>query len=330
MKKFICVGIVCNFYINIGFAVPHNIVSANEELIAPITTLNTDTLDKNQWSISQRTEFFRTTPLSDATLLQSPLFESQTGLLINYLLAGYGVTDDLTIGISIPTQTQYNFRGAGVYGLFDEGTQPSLTSYGNTSGLSDTLVFALWRMADISTTKANISVAAIMGINTPTGKTNSKTSNGELFAVADQSGNGAVSPFGGIIFTKKFGELALSSNLLYTKTTTGSQDTILGSYVDYYLAGVYPLIKTIRIKSIEFDLEGILEFNGEYMVKDKISGINDPNTGGNTITLMPGARLNIGKNISTYFGVGIPLIQALYGTQVKTSYSIVSGIDFVF
>lgn len=327
MRKLIYLGIISCFYIKIVFAVPHNIVSANEELTAPITTLNTDTLLKNQWSLSQRTEYYRTTPLSDAILSASPNFESQTGLLINYILMGYGVTDHLTMGLSVPIQSEYNFKGSQI----DEQTsEPVVTNLGNTSGLSDSIVFALWRMVDKDNNKSKIEVAAIMGANTPTGKTNSKTTNGELFVVADQPGTGAASPFGGVIISKQYGELSLSSNLLYTKTTTGSQNTVLGSYWDYYLAGVYPLIKSIRIKGIDYNLEAILEFNGEYMRKDRISGINDENTGGNSMTLVPGMRLNIGKFASTYLGVGIPVLQSLYGTQVKNSYAIISGIDFVF
>lgn len=326
MKKIIYLALISCLYTEIVFAVPHNIVSANEELTAPITTLNTDTLGKKQWSISQRTEFYRTPPLSDATLLASPLAESQSGLLINYLLMGYGVTDHFTVGVSVPYQIEYQFKGSRI----GEDTPLVITDLGNTAGLSDTITFALWRIADADTNASNIAVATIIGINTPTGKTNSLTNNGELFIVADQPGSGAVSPFGGFIFSKQFGELALSSNLLYTKTTTGSQDTILGSYLDYYLAGVFPLIKNKHIKDVEYNLEGVFEFNGEYMVKDRIAGISDQNTGGNSMTLVPGIRLNIGKSISTYFGVGIPVLQTLYGTQVKNSYSIFSGIDFVF
>ncbi len=327
MKKTLYLVIISCLYTKITFAVPHNTINTDEGSGAPISTLNADTLSKKNWAFSQRTEFYHTTPLSDSTLLESPNFESQTGLLINYLMLGYGVTENITFGINFPIQNGFQFRGLQ---MGDETSSPVISNFGNASGFSDTILFGLWSIAKADTNNFNIATTAIFGMNTPTGKTNAKMSTGELFSTSDQPGSGAVQPFGGIIFSKNWGKLALSTNFFHTQTTSGSQDTTLGSVFDYNFAGVYTLLKHYSDKGAKYSIDGVLELNGEYVAKDSISGINDPDSGGNTVIILPGVRINIGTNFSSYFSVAIPISQTLYGTQVKTTYAIFSGIDLLF
>lgn len=328
MKKLIYLVMVGCFYTKvISAAAPHNVINTEEGLESPITTLTADTLSKKSWSFSQRTEYYRTNPLSNTTLLESPDFESQTALAINDLLMGYGLTDNLTIGINLAIQNSGPIFASQTE---DETLSPVITNLGKPSGVSDTSLFGLWSIARAEKSNFNTAISSILGVDAPTGKTNVKTNQGELFSASDQPGTGAFLAFGGIICSKTWGNLAISGNLIYTQTTTGTQDTMLGSYFDYNFAGVYPLLKSHHLKGLEYSIDGVLELNGEYIAKDNISGANDPNSGGNTVLIAPGVRLNIGKNFSSYLGVAIPVSQILYGTQVKNTYTIYSGIDLFF
>lgn len=64
-----------------------------------------------------------------------------------------------------------------------------------------------------------------------------------------------------------------------------------------------------------------MEFNGEYVAKDNIAGLTDQNSGGGSIFLLPGLRVNM-HAISCYLGVNIPLRQSYYSTQVKSKYGL--------
>jgi hypothetical protein len=60
------------------------------------------------------------------------------------------------------------------------------------------------------------------GLNTSTGK--NSTRQDILFSPGDQPGSGAWIPFGGLIFSRQWHEkLELSTNLIYTQGTMGSQ-----------------------------------------------------------------------------------------------------------
>lgn len=328
MKKATPLVIASCFYVNIILAAaPHNVINTEEGLESPITTLTAETLSKKGWAFSQRTEYYRNTSLTDATLLESPGAEGQAAYLINDLMVAYGVADTVTFGINFSAQNSSSIFAAQAG---NDTSPPTVMNLGKPSGLADTSLFGLWGIAEANKSNFNIATSTIFGVSVPTGKTNASTNQGALFAASDQAGTGAFLAFGGVIFSTGWGELEVSSNLLYTQTTTGDQDTMLGSYFDYNLAGVYPLLKERHIKGVKFGVDGILELNGEYMAKDTISGFSDPNSGGNTVLLTPGIRLNIGKSISSYLGVGLPISQTLYGTQPKNTYTLYSGIDFIF
>ncbi len=71
------------------------------------------------------------------------------------------------------------------------------------------------------------------------------------------------------------------------------------------------------------------EVDGTYSVKDKIQGIRDPNSGGNTIFLTPSFWAS-SQRIILQLGVGVPIVQHLFGNQRKNHYSLVLNIGYTF
>lgn len=315
--------------LNTVFAVnvPRQSLNFTSSLESPITTLTTETLDKGEWALSQRTECYRSVPLSETALIQSPEAESQTEYLLNYFMVMYGVTNHLIVGVS-PTL----MHGSTIRGSVMTDQSPSLRVHnlGDIDGIGDTNVFGLWRVLDQDNSAFGLSLALTSGFSAPTGKTNAKTNMGELFATADQPGAGAFAPFGGLVFSKKDGRLLLSSNVLYTHYAPGSQATTLGSVFDYNVAAVYELFQKTRAKKISYSIDGVLELNGEYMAHDTISGIKDPNSGGNIINVSPGIRVNIAETISTYLNINLPIAQQWNGTQSNSRYYVYGGVDLSF
>lgn len=285
----------------------------------PIATSTADTLDKGQIGISQRGEYYPNFSFSDAVLLQYPDAENLNARLNGYVLISYGLQDNLTIGASIPYIDNISFADA----EFNEQTAVErVTSLGSAYGLGDTNFFVLSQL--LSEDKSFASLSIISGVNAPTGRTTARNAVGYLFSASNQPGSGAWSSFGGIIASRQFTKFSLSANLIYTQNTEGTQETTLGSVFDYSFATVLELYRNEYAK---FDIDGIFEFNGEYLFRDQIAGVVEPNSDGNSIYLLPGMRVNIHTNYSCYLGVNIPIVQNYYGIQAKNKYGITGGID---
>ncbi len=317
LKRILC--LYCCFALNLYATTFHQkSISYSVGIGTPITTATTDTLAKGEIGMSQRAEYYPSRPLSDLVLLQHPLAESQLAAFTNYFLAFYGLDNNITIGASVP----YVFNSSISAANFNEDTNlGSITHLGNAYGVGDTNFFSLWRLVDEN--KHPISLALLSGINAPTGKTTVRDNNDVLFAASDQPGSGAWTPFAGIIISKQFRSFSLSSNLIYTQSTEGTQQTTLGSLFDYNFATVLELYKNDHAN---LQIDGIMELNGEYAARDNIAGFTDENSGGHSIFLLPGVRVNI-HAFSCYLGVNIPLVQNYYGAQVKSEYGLTGGID---
>ncbi|KTD56576.1 hypothetical protein Lsan_2736 [Legionella santicrucis] len=322
MRKWLLIVICfyCCFFFNLYAATFHQkTINYSVGIGQPIVTSTADALEKGKIGISQRVEYYSNIPLSDAVLLQHPLAENLNASLYGYLLISYGLLDNLSIGASLPYVDNISFAAAG----FNEITHVESTlNLGSAYGIGDTNIFALSQFLEED--KYVISLSLISGVNAPTGKTTARDNTGTVFSASDQPGSGAWTPFAGILISKQFNNFSLSSNLIYTQGMEGVQHTTLGSVFDYNFATVLELYRNEQLK---LDIDGIIELNGEYATKDNIAGTLDPNSGGNFISFLPGIRVNIHTNYSGYLGVNIPIVQNLYGTQVKNQYGITGGID---
>lgn len=284
---------------------------------SPITTSTADTSDKGTWGVSQRNEYYTYHALSDLQLVLKPTAQSQDSYFITYLMLNYGLTNNLNIGINLPYIKSTNLRAANQN---EPETDTPISSLGNISGIADTNLFFLWKFLD----KNKYSLAILAGLNTPTGKTSVVDNTGKLFSAGDQPGSGSWTPFAGLIVTQKFDKLTLSSNLIYTQSTMGAQNTILGSTFNYNLAAVLSLYQS---KKGKFQLDGILEINGEYSSDSKTNDMVDPASDSSSIFLAPGLRLNISQDVSVYLGGNLALMENYHGNAAKTNYGAIGGID---
>ncbi|KTD42394.1 Uncharacterised protein [Legionella quateirensis] len=321
MKKFVIlmIGLNLGYLPSIYANKSQPTINYSTGLGTPITTATTDTSDKGDWGISQRAEYFSYNPFSDMELMQNLEAESQNAYFINYLMINYGLTNTITVGAILPYVYNSNLRAASL----DETS--IVSGLGDISGVSDINLFSIWKLVEEN--KSPISIALLTGINAPTGKTSELDNEGILFAASDQPGSGAWSPFAGLIFTKKWDKFLLSSNLIYTQYTEGSQSTTLGSIVNYNFAAVVDLYDNSN-KSKPLQIDGILEINGEYNYDTIIDGISEPNSSNSSIFLIPGLRANFGSAVSIYLGANVPLMEFYHGISAKTNYSIIGGVDF--
>ncbi len=100
-------------------------------------------------------------------------------------------------------------------------------------------------------------------------------------------------------------------------TTTHHRTKFGNSYL--YQAGLARYIKQLSPRGWIFDL--MIEFDGIYQSKDKIHGINDPDSGGNTILATPSIWMS-SKRWIIQWGISFPILQNLNGHQDKLRYAI--------
>ncbi len=283
----------------------------------PIRTMSAETMKRGTIALDVHTEVIRFERFSDIRLHELAErghdVHSMDRVVHTSLGIGFGVTDDLTVSLRLPYICLDNIREVHA----DEPDE--IHSHGDAHGIGDLIVSGQYRFFR----SGDAAGAAIVGLKMPTGRTNDRDREGEVFEAEFQPGSGAWSPMLGISGTKRFGKLALDANLLYTFTTDGTQETNLGDIFTYNVALSY------RGGAEKVTVDMILELNGEWKGKEKTRGVRDRNSGGNVILLSPGVRLGIGP-WTAYLSLGFPVVEDLNGVQNSTSYRAVFGAGMRF
>ena len=226
---------------------------------------------------------------------------------------GYGITDNLTLSITVPYAQVNNIREV-------HGDEPDeIHQHGDSKGIGDMTVIAQYRFLK---TDDALDAAVFGGLSIPTGKTNEKDIHGETFEAEFLPGSGAWSPLFGIAATKRFGRVSFDANVQYMIRNGGTQETNLGDVFTYNAAVSYRAVSG----DLAWDL--ILEANGEWKEKQKVRGTWDGNSGGNMLFISPGTRLIIGRKVSAFFSFGIPVLQDLNGIQDDVDYKTLFGFSF--
>ena len=247
----------------------------------------------------------------------------------------WGVTDNLTIGASIPYLERNNIRAA-----HNDMGMGEVEKAGDASGIGDARFFGQFRF--FHDTMQDLAVIA--GIKTPTGITSEREAGGESFETDHQPGSGSWDPFLGLAYNRAFGRAGFSANVLYSYTTKGSQQTDLGNGFNYNLALSYRLFSAMETHHHYHDheyshehtgsildyIDVALELNGDVRGKDEISGVNEENSGGHILYLSPGIRIGFAHGWSLYTSIGIPVINDLNGVQSEPDYRVIGGMSMTF
>jgi hypothetical protein len=284
----------------------------------PIETISAETMQKGRWAFELKTELRTFKEFSESELIGYAM-EGKEGIhSLNpvfhlFLGAGYGLTEDFTVGFRIPYVYINDIR---------EGHADEVHVHGDSKGIGDISINGLYRFLRIK--DMDFASALVFGLKIPTGSTGAKDKGGERFEAEHQPGSGSWDPFMGISVTKKIGGVSLDANVLYKKTTEGAQDTDLGDVFNYNTAFSYRAVK----KPITVDL--LFEANGEWKQKQKTDGAEDENSGGNVVFLSPGIKFSWDKNCMAYLSFGFPVVQDLNGIQADAKYRGSAGLIYGF
>ena len=244
----------------------------------------------------------------------------------------YGLTDDLTIGLSVPYVDRSNIREA-----HNDMGVGEVELAGDSNGVGDLTLFGQYRFHQ----SEKQDVAILMGIKTPTGETGVRESEGGLFEAEQQPGSGSWDPFVGLAYNCSLEKIGFSGNVLYTFVTEGSQQTHLGDIFNYNLAVSYRT--TIpkdghnhhhhhhQHQANIFDyIDLVIELNGDTRQRVNIDGESEGHTGGHTLYLSPGVRIGLAHYMSLFTSVGVPIVNDLNGIQSEPDYRIIGGMSITF
>ncbi|MBR0827502.1 transporter [Bradyrhizobium manausense] len=321
-----------------------------------IFTIGAGTLDQGQFAVSAYVEYLRLKQLSDQTLLAN-IGNDVHGLQTvesRVLALSYGVTNDLTVSLRLPW-----VRRTGILeGVQEDPADPAtVRDRGDTSGFGDVTVLGQYRFLNDSV--RGTQAAVLFGFKAPTGRTNLVDPFGETFEAEFQPGSGSWDGLFGAAFSQRLTPaLSFHANLLAIVTGTGTQDTNLGNRLLYNAALSYRLFgetatephshgppdayahaghdhrlatkaQPVAAPHKHVALDAILEINGEWHDKQRIAGVADPNSGGNTIYVSPGLRVTV-ENWSGYVLVGLPVTNNYNGVQATPSWRVLGGVSAVF
>lgn len=312
-------------------------------IAGPVTAFSAPTLPKKKWSLGFRAEYVNFNSLSAGELerlaMDARSAHSMDSQFVYSLGAAYGVTDDLTVGVSLPYVQRESIGAVHIHG---DGGMPMgmVHDLGDSDGLGDLTLFAQYRV--VRKLYEGIDAALLVGIKAPTGETRNKSGSLRI-ETEHQPGSGSWDPIVGLAVSKRFERLSLHASGLYTVATEGSQETDLGDRAQVNLAAAwrmggksgygdcdeifeyfYPESRSRWLTDL------VLELNGQWQEKSKKQGVFNDSWGGTILYASPGARVTFDNRYTASLSVGIPVYQQLNGHQSEVDYRIVAGLAVGF
>jgi hypothetical protein len=274
--------------------------SINTESAVPLT--------RDGWSLGLRYEQQQSDRLTDAEMEQIVTdnpdadLHSIDQLIVISLDAAYGLTENLTLGLTLPWVERQDVRAPE-----DEGGGVEIGREGDSKGMGDLKVFGLWRFFQEAATTSHAGL--LFGISVPTGKDDDTEAEGGPFEQEFQPGSGSWDPFLGVAYTRGFGRVGLDASVTYTLVNEGSQDTDLGDYLAYNAGLAYALTPDAPLR-----WNAVLELNGLWRDKQEIGSETLGNSGGSWLELTPGITLS-GTTWTAFANVGLPIVNEPNGNQ---------------
>jgi hypothetical protein len=356
---------VCGF--NKPAMAHHNPTFGFAGTAGPIITNPASTIQKGRFTFGVRNEYVNFNEYSNDALKffakKKQFVHGAQHFMRPSLVAAYGVTDNFTISISFP----YNVQGGIADGSLSANGTPIIIRRGTADGLGDLTLFGQYRFLNLR--KHELEAAILAGITIPSGLAHVKDNVNERFGPDHQPSKRSFDPLVGLSITKRFKKkYSFDTNYLYTKAVKGIQNFYSGDLHNYNLALSYNVFnghhhshpKINETHSHEhthkhfstyhshehshthkqnwytnLSLDSVLELNGEWRQKQKFGtlqpfGFKDEDSGGTSIYLSPGFRVGFGKNWSTYYSFGLPIIQDPHGDGQKTDFRMVFGLSKAF
>jgi hypothetical protein len=167
---------------------------------------------------------------------------------------------------------------------------------------------------------ANRTVGALAGIKFPTGSTEEKDNDGDLFEPEMQPGSGSYDYIWGGVYHQTWDRTTVSANAAYTLKTTGAADFRFGN--SFLTNTVVSYVINPRNWAV-FQPGVQLTYLHEARQIDE--GVKVDDSGGDTISLGPVVNLYMGKNANVFASLVSPVYQDLGGVHQEQDYTWTAG-----
>lgn len=211
-----------------------------------------------------------------------------------YPILIYGITDNLSVLLTMPVASSYKEGG------------------NHSSGVEDTFLQFEYNFFNKSTSTYSDSATVVVNMSYPTGSAQKQP----------QTGFGSSTYFLGFTWDRTYVDWFLFTG--YGAVFTTQRDGIKLGNEYLYQYGFGRNITNINNKWI---LAWMVEVDGQYTEKSKSNGMTDPDTGGNFIYVTPSLWLS-SKNLIFQLGAGWPITQNLLGNQSSNKYLLIGNITW--
>lgn len=208
-----------------------------------------------------------------------------------------------------------------------EVSSPSGRRTREVSGLGDTTFLARYTVFQQDRPGQTFRIAPFAGIETPTGEDNEKDSLGRLPRPL-QLGSGSWDPLFGTVATWQTLERQIDAAVSY-KVNTEANDFEFGDVARLDGSLQYRLWPRKLSGGVPGFFYGILEANLVYQDENEINGIEDPDSGGLTLFLIPGLQY-VTRRWIVEGGVQAPVVQDLNGEALENDFVVRAGFRFNF
>ena len=216
---------------------------------------------------------------------------------------GYGINSDLAI--------------FGVIPYLDKRLKMTGSVERKTSGLGDISLFGRYTLYKDNFPGGNFRIAPFLGTELPTG-TNTESDSTGLLPATVQLGSGSWDPFGGIVATYQKLDYQIDVQASY-KVNTEADGFEFGDEAHLDGSFQYRLWSRKLNGGVPGFLYGIMEANLSYQDQNQSSGVEDSNSNGTRLFLVPGLQY-ITKRWILETAIQLPVIQDLNGIQLENDY----------
>lgn len=327
----------------------HPTLGLQQEGAGSITTLTAISLPKGARTLGLETQYLVNNTIDDHDLAHFAAdgeeVHSVEGMNNLSLHAALGVTDRLTIGLNLPYVTRIGIREGEHHhdaGIADPGTPadaghapdelPAVVDLGDSRGIGDLTVYSHYRFLGGSERRTH--AAFLLGVKTPTGRTDVISDEGARFETEHQPGSGSWDALTGLAYTHQWSKVSLDSNVLYAFAGDGAQESNMGDVFNYNLALSYRVNHPHEHgaghhhhDAAENSWDLALELNGEWRDYVSVAGVRQVHTGGNMVYFAPSVRFNSRNGWAAYASLGIPVVEKLNGIQSDPKFRLFVGIS---
>lgn len=249
--------------------------------------------------------------------LESGAFDALDRSYLTTAGVAYGITDDLQAGATIGYYAARNFIDAEV----DDGQAESSTA--DPDGLTDLSLSAKYRV--LKGQPGNLSI--IGGVIAPTGRDDVRLRNGEVLDPSSQPGTGAWAYRAGVAYSRYLtSRITTDASAIYTLRTPHDRFEV-GDRLDLGVAFAYRLTESIKTFP---NYSVFAETNVVWLGKDDEGDAMNPNSGGWTVYLTPGARVRFSENVALTVAPSLPVLQDLNGEQIESRFKLAVELSFSF